>query len=119
MKKTHKKLVALALASLMCATAVPTFAGNKAFGFSLKTTTSVQGTSATKDDNDTNAYLKVTSMTKAVSTNFRVRTSSGGEATYMQTVSSSSSSLTHKLKYKGAGTVGASYYLWANLNEAQ
>lgn len=118
MKKTRKKIAALVLASLMCVTAVPTFAGNKSYSFSLKTTTSTKGSSATKDDNDVLAYLKVSNMSKSVSTNFRVRTSSGSEATYLQTVSGPSSS-TYSLKYKGATSVGASYYIWANLDEAQ
>ena len=120
MKKTSKKLVALVLASLMCATAVPTFAGNREFSFSLKTTSSSQGTSATKDDSDTIAYLKASSMSKDVSTNFRVRHSNGNEATYMITLLNASN-LTHQLNYKSYldAKEGATYYIWANLNQAQ
>ncbi len=118
MKKTSKKLGALVLASLICITAVPTFAGNTSYSFSLKTTTSAKGSSARKDDSEKYAYLTVSNMSQSVSTNFRVRTSSDSEATYMQTVSGPSSQ-THSLQYKFVPTVGAYYYIWANLSSAQ
>lgn len=120
MKNYRKRLVPLALALLMCTTsAVPAFAANKDYSFSLKTTKSVRGSGATKDDNEGTAYLKVTSMSKNVTTNFRVRSANDVEATYMQTVSKPSS-LTYSMDYKpGRGPQGEKYYLWANLDQAQ
>ena len=120
MKKNSKKLVPMALALLMCITsAVPTFAGNKAYAFSLKTTQSSKGSGATKDDRERTAYLKVSKMSKNVTTNFRVRHSNNAESTYMQTVSKPSSS-TYSLQYKpGKIEVGKTYYIWANLDKSQ
>lgn len=120
MKNYKKKFVPLALALLMCSTsAVPVFAGNKAYSFSLKTTTSTKGSGATKDDNERTAYLKVEKMSKNVKTHFRVKSSNGVEATYVQTVSQPSSSV-HYMNYKsGRGPQGETYYLWASLDQAQ
>lgn len=120
MKKIHKKLGALVLASLMCVPSMPIFAANQSYSFSLKTTSSVRGTSATKDDDDLKAYLKVSKMSENVATNFRVRNSSDGEATYMQTVSAPSSD-TYHLQYRGGHNYlkGKKYYLWANLVDKQ
>ncbi len=120
MKKNSKKLVPLALALLISSSAaVPAFAGNTSYSFSLKTTNSSIGSGATKDDSERTAYLKVSSMSKNVTTNFRVRSSSDSEVTFMQTVSKPSSS-TYSLDYKpGKITVGDTYYIWANLQEKQ
>lgn len=119
--KNKKRIISLALALVMSCTsmAVPAFAGNKDYSFSLKTTKSVKGSGATKDDNERTAYLKVTDMSKNVTTNFRVRSDNGVEATYMQTVSQPSS-LTYNMNYKpGRGPQGEKYYLWANLDQKQ
>lgn len=118
MKKNSKKLVPLALALLISSSAaVPAFAGNTSFSFSLKTTKSSIGSGATKDDKERTAYLKVSNMSTNVTTNFRVRSDNDVEATYMQTVSQPSSS-TYSLDYKpGKITVGDTYYIWANLQK--
>ncbi|MGM9917006.1 hypothetical protein [Anaerotignum sp.] len=120
MKNNRKRLVPLALALLMCTTsAVPAFAANKEYSFSLKTTKSVKGSGATKDDDERTAYLKVTKMSENVTTNFRVRAENGAESTYVQTVSKPSS-LVYYLDYKpGKREAGQKYYLWANLDQAQ
>lgn len=119
--KNKKRIISLALALVMSCTsmAVPAFAGNKDYSFSLKTTKSVKGSGATKDDDERTAYLKVTDMSKNVTTNFRVRNANDVEATYMQTVSKPSS-LTYYMEYKRAKwPVGEKYYLWANLDQKQ
>ena len=120
MKKTSKKLVPLTLAFLICTSAaVPAFAANTAYSFSLKTTKSSIGSGAVKDDDERTAYLKVSKMSKNVTTNFRVRMDNDVEATYMQTVSKPSSS-TYSLNYKpGRAGEGETYYIWANLDQKQ
>ena len=120
MKNNKKRIVPLALVLVMSTSlAVPAFAANKEYSFSLKTTASVKGSGATKDDDERKAYLKVTDMSKNVTTNFRVKSSNGVDATYVQTVSKPSS-LNHYMDYKpGRGPQGEKYYLWANLDQAQ
>ncbi len=88
MKKTIKKFSFINTCIFICTSAaVPTFVGNTSYSFSLKTTKSSVGSGAEKDDDERTAYLKVSKMSKYVTTNFRVRMDNDVEATSMQTIS--------------------------------